>query len=482
MARTGWEVVIGLELHMQLKTRSKIFSAASAAYGAPPNSQACAVDIALPGVLPVLNAEAVRMAVAFGLAVDAEIAGKSVFARKNYFYPDLPKGYQISQYELPVVFNGRLDIECAGGGLKTIGIERAHLEEDAGKSVHEYIEEMSGVDLNRAGVPLMEIVSRPQLASAEEAVAYMKKIRSIGCYLGICDGNMQEGSLRCDANVSVRPAGSAQLGTRTETKNLNSFRFVEKAIACEIERQTALLEDGGEVVQETRLYDDRADQTRPMRSKEDAHDYRYFPDPDLPPLVIEPAFIEEVRASLPELQAERCARFVGDYKLPQTDAVQLTATRQSADYFEDCCKAAGTAAPKQVANWMITQLAAALNRDGLEIEDAPVRPQRLAGLLDRIADGTISARAAKPVFEQMWRSSAAADDIIKEQGLERIADSGALEKVIGEVIAAAPKQVGQYRAGKTKVLGYFVGRVMQATEGRADPAEVSRLLKSKLDA
>lgn len=476
-----WQVVIGLEIHMQLKTHSKLFSTSSATYGRAPNTQANPVDLALPGVLPVLNAEVIKMAVAFGLAVDASICRRSVFARKNYFYPDLPKGYQISQYELPIVSEGHLDITMDDGRHKTIRIERAHLEEDAGKLVHQYAGDMTGVDLNRAGVPLMEIVSHPDLSSAAEAVAYMKKIHSIGCYLGICDGNMQEGSLRCDANVSIKRPSDPELGTRTETKNLNSFRFIEKAIRYEIDRQIALIEDGGKVVQETRLYDDQKDQTRTMRSKEDAHDYRYFPDPDLLPVEIDDEVIENIRQSLPELQADRCVRVIKDYALSEQDAEQLTASKACADYFEACCKAT-QAPPQQVANWINTQLMSLINRVNLSIEESPIQAQRLAMLLDRIHDNTVSNRAAKQVFEAMWESPSDADTIIEEKGLRQMDDSGELQEIIDKLIAENPQQVEQYRCGKTKVFGYFVGQVMQVTQGRADPKQASDILKSKLDA
>ncbi len=479
-----WEAVIGLEIHMQLKAQSKIFSAAATAYGAAPNTQACAVDIALPGALPALNIAAVRMAVAFGLAIDAEIVLRSVFERKNYFYPDLPKGYQISQYQMPIVANGHLDITADDGARKTIGIERAHLEEDAGKLVHDYVPGMSAVDLNRAGVPLMEIVSRPQLSHPAEAVAYMKKIHAIGRYLDICDGNMQEGSLRCDANVSVRRKGESKLGVRAEVKNLNSFRFVEKAIAYEIKRQIALCEEGGEVTQETRQYDDDKNQTRAMRGKEDAHDYRYFPDPDLLPVEIDPSLIEQVRGALPESQERRQRVFIDEYGLSEEVAGQLLVSAAVADYFESCC-AAGSVAPKQIANWIIMRVLAHLNRQGIAIENAPLSPRQLATLLARVDDGTIAANAAKQVFDRAWESGGEATDIdalIKERALESLSGSDELEKAIDEVIAASPKQIEQYRAGKTKMLGYFVGQVMKATAGRADPAQANRLLKARLDA
>ncbi len=474
-----WRPVIGLEIHTRLKTRSKIFSGAATGYGAAPNTQACAVDVALPGVLPVVNAEAVRMAIAFGLAVHAEINSTSVFERKNYFYPDLPKGYQVSQFKLPIVSGGSLEIVLAGGARKTVGITRAHLEEDAGKSVHEGVAGMSGIDLNRAGTPLIEIVSEPQMHSAAEAGAYMKKIHSIVRYLDICDGNMQEGSFRCDANVSLRRADSTALGTRTEIKNLNSFRFVEKAIDYEIARQTEVLEAGGKVVQETRLFDPHSNETRPMRGKEEANDYRYFPDPDLAPVVLEAAFIEAVRAALPELPGARRSRLVSEHGLSGDEAARLVLDRAVADYFEACAGAA--AAPAQsVANWINGALAAALNRDGIVIADAPVTPVALAGLLDRIEDRTISGKIAKEVFDAMWADGAGADAVIEARGLRQISDAAELEALARRVIADNPRQVEQYRAGKGKVFGYFVGQVMKATGGKADPAEVNRILKHEL--
>ena len=476
-----WEAVIGLEIHAQLATRSKIFSGASTAYGAEPNTQACAVDLGLPGVLPVLNEGAVRMAVKFGLAIGAEVARRSVFARKNYFYPDLPKGYQISQYELPIVRGGRVTIQLDGGGEKEIGVTRAHLEEDAGKSLHEDFHGMSGIDLNRAGTPLLEIVSEPDLRSPQEAVAYAKKIHTLVRYLEICDGNMQEGSFRVDANVSVRPAGSHAFGTRTEIKNLNSFRFLERALAHEIERQIEVLESGGAVVQETRLYDPDRNETRPMRTKEEANDYRYFPDPDLLPLVLEEAYIEAVRAELPELPDARRARFVSDYGLPAYDAGVLTASRELADYYEAVVAAVG-GEPKLCANWVMVELGGALNRAGVEITASPVGPEALAGLLRRILDGTVSGRAAKEVFEAMWAGEGDADAIIEARGLRQISDAGAIEKLIDEVLAAHPQQLAQYRAGKDKLFGFFVGQVMKASGGKANPKQVNELLRRKLDA
>ncbi len=473
-----WETVIGLEVHAQLATKSKIFSGAATAYGAVPNTQACAVDLGLPGVLPVLNREAVRMAVKFGLAIGAHIAPRSVFARKNYFYPDLPKGYQISQYDLPVVGNGHLGI-LVDGEEKTIGITRAHLEEDAGKSLHEDFHGYSGIDLNRAGTPLLEIVSEPDLRSAKEAVAYLKKLHALVRYLEICDGNMQEGSFRCDANVSVRPKGAEKFGTRAEIKNLNSFRFVEKAINYEIERQIELIEGGGEVVQETRLYDSAKDETRSMRSKEEANDYRYFPDPDLLPLEIESGFIEEVKQTLPELPDEKRDRFKSEYGLNDYDAIVLTATRELADYYEAVVKAAGCDA-KLCANWVMGELAGALNKAGLEIEESPVEAERLAGLVQRIADETISGKIAKQVFEALWEGKATADEVIEQQGLKQITDSGAIEAIIDKIIADNPAQVEQYRSGKDKLFGFFVGQAMKATGGKANPQQLNDLLKSKL--
>ena len=477
----GWEVVIGLEIHAQLATRSKIFSGASTAYGAAPNTQACLVDLGYPGVLPVLNEEVVHMATMFGLAVDATVAPRSVFARKNYFYPDLPKGYQISQFELPIVEHGELFITGDDGKEKRIGITRAHLEEDAGKSVHEGFDQSSGIDLNRTGTPLLEIVSEPDLRSAKEAVAYMRKIHTLVRYLGISDGNMQEGSFRCDANVSVRPLGQQTLGTRTELKNLNSFRFIERAINFEIERQIEHIEDGGEVVQETRLYDSDRDETRSMRSKEEANDYRYFPDPDLLPVEISADYIESVRKQLPELPDAKQRRFVEEYGLKAEDADLMTASRALADYFE--AAAGATEAKSQlVTNWVIGELSGALNRDGIDIADSKVSPIELAGLLTRIHDNTISGKIAKQVFESMWGGEGTADDIIDAKGLKQITDSSAIEAVVDEVIAANPSQVAEYKAGKDKLIGFFVGQVMQATKGQANPGQVNQILKQKLKA
>ena len=472
-----WEPVIGLEIHAQLRTQSKLFSGASTTYGAPPNTQACAVDVSLPGTLPVLNKEAVRMAIKLGLALNARIAPRSVFARKNYFYPDLPKGYQISQYELPIVEGGYLDIEV-DGSAKRIGVIRAHLEEDAGKSTHEEFHGLSGIDLNRAGTPLVEIVSAPDLRSAEEAASYMKKMHALVRYLDICDGNMQEGSFRCDANVSVRPKGQQAFGTRTETKNLNSFRFVERAINYEIERQIALLEAGGKVVQETRLYDADLNETRSMRSKEEAHDYRYFPDPDLLPMIVGNDLIEGVWRTMPELPDAKKQRFIERYGLGSYDAGVLTASREMADYFEETARAAGDA--KLSANWVLGELSGALNREGVDITRSRVSADQLAGLLRRILDNTLSGKLAKQVFEAMWQEQADADAVIEKQGLKQITDSGAIESVIDRVLAANPKQLQQYRNGQEKLFGFFVGQIMKATQGKANPQQVNELLKNKL--
>jgi aspartyl-tRNA(Asn)/glutamyl-tRNA(Gln) amidotransferase subunit B len=474
-----WETVIGLEIHAQLATRSKIFSGSATAYGAAPNTQANLVDLGYPGVLPVLNGEAVRMAVRFGLATGAKVARRSVFARKNYFYPDLPKGYQISQYERPVVEDGSLEIVLEDGTRKTIGITRAHLEEDAGKSLHEDFHGLSGIDLNRAGTPLLEIVSEPDLRSAREAVAYMKKIHTLVRYLGICDGNMQEGSFRCDANVSVRPLGQAEFGTRAEIKNLNSFRFVERAINYEVERQIDLLEGGGKVVQETRLYDPDRGETRSMRSKEEANDYRYFPDPDLLPLAIGEELIESVRATLPELPDDKARRFVQDFGLSDYDAGVLTASREMADYYERVVARLG-GQPKLAANWVMGELSGALNKDNREVTASRVSADALAGLLARIADDTISGKIAKDVFESMWSEGQGADAIIEARGLKQITDTSAIERAIDEVMARNPGQLTDYRAGKDKLFGFFVGQVMKATGGKANPAQLNDLLKKKL--
>ena len=480
-----WEVVIGLETHTQLSTKSKIFSGASTVFGAAPNTQACAVDLALPGVLPVLNKGAVERAIRFGLAVGGSIAPRSVFARKNYFYPDLPKGYQISQYELPVVSGGEVRIQM-GEIEKVVHLTRAHLEEDAGKSLHEGLEsrDVSGIDLNRAGTPLLEIVSEPDLRSAQEAVAYAKALHSIVTYLDICDGNMQEGSFRCDANVSVRPEGSDKLGTRCEIKNVNSFRFLEKAIEYEVRRQIALIEDGGKVVQETRLYDSEKDETRSMRSKEDAMDYRYFPDPDLLPLEISEGWKAEIRKTMPELPQAKLERFMRDYRLPAYDAGLLTQSRAWANYFEEAYAALGsgdtTAAAKHIANWMTGEIAAALNRDAIDIDQCPVRPAALAGMLKRNFDDTLSSKMLKEVFAAIWAGEGDADAIIEARGLKQISDTGAIEKIVDEVIAANPKSAEEYRSGKEKAFNALVGQVMKASKGKANPAQVTEILKKKL--
>jgi aspartyl-tRNA(Asn)/glutamyl-tRNA(Gln) amidotransferase subunit B len=476
-----WETVIGLEIHAQLATRSKIFSGSATAYGAAPNTQANLVDLGYPGVLPVLNGEAVRMAVRFGLATGAKIARRSVFARKNYFYPDLPKGYQISQYERPVVEHGSLEILLEDGTRKVVGITRAHLEEDAGKSLHEDFHGLSGIDLNRAGTPLLEIVSEPDLRSAKEAVAYMKKIHTLVRYLGICDGNMQEGSFRCDANVSVRPKGQSEFGTRAEIKNINSFRFVERAINYEVERQIELIEGGGKVVQETRLYDPDRGETRSMRSKEEANDYRYFPDPDLLPLAIDESTIEAVRTSMPELPDEKAGRFVREHGLGDYDAGVLTASRELADYYETVVARLGDGRQaKLAANWVMGELSGALNKEGLDVTQSRVGAEALAGLLTRIADDTISGKIAKEVFEAMWSEGRSADEIIEARGLKQITDTSAIEQAIDEVMAKNPQQLADYRAGKDKLFGFFVGQVMKATGGKANPAQLNELLKRKL--
>ncbi len=474
---TQWEAVIGLEVHCQLLTKTKIFSGAATAYGAEPNTQADAVTLGLPGVLPVLNQEAVRMAVKFGLAVDAQIAPRCVFARKHYFYPDLPKGYQISQYELPIVAVGHLDIEV-DGVEKRIGITRAHLEEDAGKSLHESYSGMTGIDLNRAGTPLIEIVSEPDIRTSAEAVAYLKKLHQLVVTLGVCDGNMQEGSFRCDANVSVRKAGQP-FGTRTETKNINSFRYVEKAIEFEIARQIEVIEAGGTIQQETRLFNPDTGETRSMRLKENANDYRYFPDPDLLPIVCSPEYIEAVRATLPELPDAKKARFVEQYGLSAYDAGVLTAEVATAEYYEAVVKTSG-GDPKSCANWVIGDLLGALNKAGKEIGDSPVSPQQFAGLIARIADKTISGKIAKDVFEAMFAGEGDADAIIKAKGLVQITDESAIVKVIEEIMAKNPGQLAEYRSGKDKLFAFFVGQAMKATQGKANPEVVNRLLKAML--
>ena len=477
-----WETVIGLEIHAQLATRSKIFSGASTAFGASPNTQACVIDLGMPGVLPVLNREAVRMAVKLGRAIHAEVGERSVFARKNYFYPDLPKGYQISQFELPIVGKGAVEIVLEDGSVKTVGVTRAHLEEDAGKSLHEDFHGLTGVDLNRAGVPLLEIVSEPDMRSAAEAVAYARKIHQIVRYIGICDGNMQEGSFRMDANVSVRPRGQEAFGTRAELKNINSFRFLERAINFEVGRQIDLVESGGTVVQETRLYDSHRDETRSMRSKEEANDYRYFPDPDLLPVELDEAFIEAAVADMPELPDTKRHRFQDAYGLSAYDAEVLTASREQADYFETVAERAGDA--KLAANWVMVELGGALNRQGLDIGASPVSSEALGGLLERIRDNTISGKIAKEVFAAMWAGEGDADTIIDARGLRQITDTGALEAIVDEVLAASGPQVENYRAAdpgkQPRMLGFFVGQIMKRTQGKANPKQVNELLRKKL--
>lgn len=473
-----WETVIGLEVHVQLQTRSKIFSGASTAYGAEPNTQACDVSIALPGVLPVMNIEAARLATKFGLAIGAQINRRSVFARKNYFYPDLPKGYQISQFEIPIVGKGVIEIETPEGP-KSVGITRAHLEEDAGKSLHENFHGQSGIDLNRAGTPLIEIVSDPDMRSATEAVTYLRKLHNLVRYLEISDGNMQEGSFRCDANVSMRPVGQKEYGTRAEIKNINSFRFVEKAINYEVDRQIDLLEDGSKVLQETRLYDADKDETRSMRSKEEAHDYRYFPDPDLPPMVLDDAFIAEILEGLPELPHQRQLRFVQEFELNAQDADQLTSDRVLADYFESL-QALTKVSPRIASNWVLGDLNAALNQSEMEITDSRVSAEELAALLDRIEDKTISGKMAKEVFSAMWNGEGSADQIIESKGLKQITDTGAIESIVEQVLAESGEQVLQYRDGNQKVIGYFVGQIMKKTAGKANPQQVNEILRNKL--
>lgn len=475
-----WETVIGLEVHVQLNTKSKIFSGAATAYGAEPNTQACAIDLAFPGVLPVLNEEAVRKAIKFGLAVGSEIAQRSVFDRKNYFYPDLPKGYQISQFNFPIVKKGILQIDLEDGSTKTINITRAHLEEDAGKSLHEEFKNQTGIDLNRAGIPLLEIVSEPEMRNASEAVAYLKKLHALVKYLEICDGNMQEGSFRCDANVSIRPMGQKEFGTRAEIKNVNSFKFVEKAINVEVARQTAILESGGSVVQETRLYDSQKNETRAMRSKEEANDYRYFPDPDLAPVEISRDYIEKIRQELPELPAAKCSRFMQTYSLSNYEANILTNTKALADFYENTVAITGIQNCKIAANLMIGELNAALNRDALDIEASPITTQQFAKLVLRIADNTLSGKLAKTVFEAMWQEPQDPDLIIEAQGLKQVTDSGAIEKIIDTVIANSQKQLEEYRAGKQQLFGFFVGQVMKASQGKANPDQVNKILQEKL--
>ena len=472
-----WETVIGLETHAQLSTRSKIFSGAATAFGAAPNTQACAVDVALPGVLPVLNREAVAKAIRFGLAIGARINERSIFARKNYFYPDLPKGYQISQYEIPIVQGGSITI-AVGETEKTIRLTRAHLEEDAGKSLHEDFHGMSGIDLNRAGTPLLEIVSEPDMRSAQEATAYAKALHSLVRWIDICDGNMQEGSFRCDANVSVRPAGSDKLGTRCEIKNLNSFRFLERAIEFEARRQIEILEGGGTIVQETRLYDSDRDETRSMRTKEEAHDYRYFPDPDLLPLEVSGQWVDEVKSALPELPQQKRERFVG-YGLSVSEANALTQSRELAEFYEGLTAGLG-GAHKLAATWVLGEFSAALNREGVDVSQSPVDVERSVGLLRRIDDRTISRRSAGEIFDAMWNGTMEADAVIEARGLKQISDSGAIESIVDQVIAAHPQQVADYRGGKERAFNSLVGQVMKATKGKANPQQVNEILKRKL--
>lgn len=473
-----YETVIGLEVHVQLSTESKLFSGSATTFGAEPNTQANIFDLALPGTLPVLNEKAVAMAVKFGLAIGAEIGKRSVFDRKNYFYPDLPKGYQVSQLDFPTVGKGSLTISLDDGSEKIIGVTRAHMEEDAGKSLHDDYQGMTGIDLNRAGTPLLEIVSEPDLRSAKEAVAYLKKLHSIIRYLDISDAIMAQGSMRCDANVSIRPVGQKEFGTRTEIKNINSFKFVEKAINHEVQRQKDVLEDGGRIVQETRLYDADRDETRSMRSKEVANDYRYFPEPDLLPIVIDDAYIDAIRATLPELPDTRAARFVSDYGLSEYDAGVLVATREMADYFETTAKLSGDA--KLAANWVSQDLQALLNKHSWELSDSPIQAERLATLIQRIKDNTISGKIAKTVFEAMLDDNRDVDEIIEAKGLKQVTDSGALESLVDQVIANNPDQVQQYRDGKVQVIGFLVGQCMQLSKGKANPAQVNEILRSKL--
>lgn len=474
-----WETVIGLEVHAQLSTKSKIFSGASTAFGAEPNTQACAIDLGYPGVLPVLNKETVRMAIKLGLGINANITPKSVFARKNYFYPDLPKGYQISQYELPVVNGGHLDITLEDGSTKRINITRAHLEEDAGKSLHEDFHGLSGIDLNRAGTPLLEIVSEPDMRSAKEAVAYLKALHSLVMYLEICDGNMQEGSFRCDANVSVRPKGETKLGTRAELKNINSFRFVERAINYEIERQIALIENGGKIVQETRLFDPNKNETRSMRSKEDANDYRYFPDPDLLPLVITDEMIAAVKRDLPELPEQKKQRFMEQYGLNSYDATMLVNNRAMAAYYETVVKESGNQ-PKLAVNWVMGELSGALNKLNLEIAECPITAPQLGRLIQRIADNTISGKIAKTIFEALWKQEGEVDDLIEKGGLKQVTDGASIEALIDKIIAANPSQLADYRSGKDKLFGYFIGQAMKESGGTINPQQLNELLKKKL--
>lgn len=475
-----WEVVIGLEIHVQLNTKSKIFSGSSTTFGSEPNTQASLIDLGMPGVLPVLNKGAVRNAIKFGLGIDAELGRTSVFARKNYFYPDLPKGYQISQMDLPIVGKGHIDIQLEDGKTKRVNITRAHLEEDAGKSLHEDFRGMTGIDLNRAGTPLLEIVSEPEMSSAKEAVAYAKAIHALIRYLDISDGNMAEGSMRCDCNVSIRPKGTDKLGTRREIKNVNSFKFIEKAINSEIEWQIDEIESGRKIVQSTVLYDANTNRTRAMRSKEEANDYRYFPDPDLLPVVLDEALIEEIRASLPELPAARRERFVRQYGLPEYDAGVLVSSRDLAEFFEGTVTAANGAA-KPASNWIMGDVLATLNRTEKDISECPITPVQLGGLINRITDNTISGKIAKQVFQALMEGEgASADEIIEKKGLKQESDSGAIEALIDEVIAANPDNVTAYRSGKDKLFGFFVGEVMKRSKGKANPGQVNEILKKKL--
>nr|WP_318835979.1 Asp-tRNA(Asn)/Glu-tRNA(Gln) amidotransferase subunit GatB [Desulfuromonas versatilis] len=481
MMSSKYEVVIGLEVHVQLTTNTKIFCGCSTAFGGEPNAHTCPVCLGLPGALPVLNKKAVEFAIRTGLATHCSIAPRSVFARKNYFYPDLPKGYQISQFELPVCEHGHLDIETEAGGAKRIGITRIHMEEDAGKLVHGDTADTAGssfVDLNRACTPLLEVVSEPDMRSSDEAIAYLKKLHQIVVYLGVCDGNMEQGSFRCDANVSIRPWGQKEFGTRAELKNINSFRFIKQAIDYEVERQAEILEEGGRVVQETRLFDTTTGMTRSMRGKEEAHDYRYFPDPDLVPLVISEQWIDQVRQGLPELPEAKIERYVSEYGIPRYDAEVLSAERPVADYYDACVRLHGNA--KACSNWVMGEVQRRLNEEGIGIDQCPVTPELLAGMLGRIDDNTISGKIAKTVFEEMWKSGDTADAIIEKKGLKQVTDTGAIEQIIDEILAANPGQVEEYRGGKEKVFGFFVGQVMKASKGKANPAAVNELLKKKL--
>jgi len=475
----NWEVVIGLEIHAQLKTKSKIFSGASTAFGAEPNTQACALDLGLPGVLPVLNKEAVNMAIKFGIATHCDIAPKNVFARKNYFYPDLPKGYQTSQMDLPIVGVGQLEILLEDGSTKNIGITRAHLEEDAGKSLHEEFQGLTGIDLNRAGTPLLEIVSDPDLSSAKEAVAYARKIHSLVQYIDICDGNMQEGSLRCDANVSIKKKDATELGTRAEIKNINSFRFLEKAINHEIERQIDILEDDGKIVQETRLYDSVKNETRSMRSKEEANDYRYFPCPDLLPVIISDDMISTVKDTMPELMETKKQRYINDYGLSNLDAEQISSDINLAEYFESMTSEVKNQ-HKLCANWIISELTARLNKDNTDLKDSPIKATDLALLITRIADNTISGRIAKKVLDAMFAGEGSADEVIKAKDLKQVTDTGAIETMVDDVLANNPKQVEEYLGGKDKMIGFFVGQIMKVSKGKANPGQINQLLKTKL--